>query len=287
MRRLLPLLGIVFALGAGIALGAGPLDDDQSSAASGTRAHARTAPALDETFASTVAPALYAHRLAKQSVAVVTTPGASPVTVKALVDQIVAAGGAVASRTDLTEALTAPGQKTLVDTMGSQLATQLKQQVPALADPALSTYPRMGRLVGLAVATTGAPAAAGAPASTVRESLKAAKLADGLAGGADNGTTTAAVAPLVLVVLGSDLDDAIVNGLVQGIAGQAHGVVVAGTSRSADIASLHERKAPAATVDGVEAGAGRVAAVLALVRQITGGGGSFGASGIDGAVPLS
>jgi hypothetical protein len=276
MRRLLPLLSVLFALAVGIALGAGPLDDDQSSATPGKHARAKAAPGFEESFASTVAPALYAHRLAKQSVAVVTTPGASPATVKALVDQVVAAGGAVASRTDLTDALTAAGQKTLVDTMGSQLATQLKPQVPALADPALTTYPRMGRLVGLAVGTTGAPAAAGAPATTVRESLKAAKLTTDVG--------TAALAPLVLVVLGSDLDDAIVGGLVQGIAGQVHGVVVAGNTRSADVAALKD--SPAATVDGVETAAGRVAAVLALVRQVAGGGGSFGASGIDGPVPV-
>jgi len=279
MRRLIPLLSVLFALGAGIALGAGPLDDNRSTAAPSTHTRARTSSALDATFASTVAPALYAHRLAKQSVAVVTTPGVAPATVKALVDQVVAAGGAVSSRTDLTDALTAPGQKTLVDTMGSQLATQLGSQVPSLADPALTTYPRMGSLVGLAVATTGAPSAApSAPSSTVRESLKAAKLT--------NDVGNAGVAPLVLVVLGHNLDDAIANGLVQGIATQAHGVVVVGRTKSGDIASLRARKAPVATVDGVETAAGRVAGVLALVRQITGGNGSFGASGIDGPVPV-
>lgn len=282
MRRLLPLLSVLFALGAGVALGAGPLDDDRGDAAPSTHARGRTGPTFDDSFASAVAPALYAHRLAKQSVAVVTTPGASAATVKRLVDQIVAAGGAVASSTDLTDAMTAPGQKTLVDTMGSQLATQLSRQVPALADQTLSTYPRMGRLVGLAVATTGAPAAVGAPASTVRESLKAARLTHGLSESA----TPAGVAPLVVVVLGHNLDDAIVNGLVEGIAAQAHGVVVTGRARSGDIASLRARQAPVATVDGIESSAGRVAAVLALVHQITGGGGSYGASGIDGAVPL-
>jgi hypothetical protein len=280
MRRLVPLLSVLFALGVGVALGAGPLDDDSGSAAPTAHGRSRTAAAFDETFVGSVAPALYAHRLANQSVAVLTTPGASAQTVKALVDQIVAAGGTVTSRTDLTTALTAPGQKTLVDTMGSQLATQLGQQAPTVADPALSTYPRMGRLLGLAVATTGTPAAAAAPADTVRESLEAAKLTSGL-GSADPG-----VAPLVIVVLGDDLDDAIVNGLVQGLADQAHGVVVAGRTRSGDIASLRDRKVGVATVDGAETGAGRVAAVLTLVRQITGGGGGFGASGIDGPAPL-
>ena len=282
MRRLLPLLSVLFALAVGIALGAGPLDDDSGSAAPTSQARARSAVPFDRTFVGSVAPTLYAHRLANQSVAVVTTPGASPQTVKALVDQVVAAGGTVASRTDLTQALTAPGQKTLVDTMGSQLATQLAAQAPTMADPALSTYPRMGRLLGLAVATTGAPAAASGPVDTVRESLQAAKLTAGLG----DGSAAAGVAPLVVVVLGDDLDDAIVNGLVQGLAAQAHGVVVAGRTRSGDIASLRDRKAAVATVDGVETGAGRVAAVLTLVRQITGGGGSFGASGIDGAAPL-
>lgn len=282
MRRLVPLLSVLFALGVGVALGAGPLDDDSGSAAPTTSARPRAGSAFDRALVGSVAPSLYAHRLAAQSVAVVTTPGASPQTVKALVDQVVAAGGTVASRTELTDALTAPGQKTLVDTMGSQLAAQLASQVPTLADPALSTYPRMGRLLGLALATTGAPAAAGAPASTVRESLQAAALTAAPAAG----STEPGVAPLVLLVLGRDLDDAIVGGLVQGLAAQAHGVVVAGRTRSGDITSLRDQKSVVATVDGVETTAGRVAAVLALVRQITGGGGSFGASGIDGAVPL-
>jgi hypothetical protein len=278
VSRLLPTLGVLFALGAGIALGAGPLDDDSGSAATSPRASSRTDGALADRFAGAVAPTLYGNRLAGQAVAVVTTAGVPESTAKALVDQVVAAGGQVTTRAHLTEALTAAGQKTLVDTMGSQLAAQLGGQVPAVADQTLSTYPRMGRLLGLALATTGASAAPSAPASTVRESLRAARLTDDVG--------EAPTAPLVLLVVGRHVDDAIVGGLVEGIAAQAHGVVVAGRSRSADIAALRERKAPAATVDGVETAAGRVSAVLALVRQVGGGGGSFGASGIDGAVPL-
>ena len=40
------------------------------------------------------------------------------------------------------------------------------------------------------------------------------------------------------------------------------------------------------TVDGSETSAGRVAAVLGLVRSWTTQGGAFGASGADGPVPL-
>jgi len=282
MRRLLPAVGVLFALAAGIALGAGPLDDGRGEAASTKHPPARGAAALDEGFVAAAAPSLYGHRLAGQTVSVLTTPGVSPAAAKALVDQVVAAGGAVVTEDRLTDALTAPGQKTLVDTMGSQLAAQLGPQVPVLADHALTTYPRMGRLLGVAFGTAGAPAAPGAPASTVRESLKAAKLIEPVG----SQPADAGVAPLVLVVVGDDLDDAIVNGLVQGLAAQAHGVVVTGRSHNRDIASLRERKAPVATVDGVETAAGRVAAVLTLVRQVTGGNGSFGASGIDGPIPV-
>lgn len=278
MRRLLPLLSILFALAVGIALGAGPLDDDRGEAATRPRASTTADDGYDAAFAAAVAPTLYARGLAGQSVAVVTTPGVSDSLVKALTDQVVAAGGTVTGRTRLTAALTAPGQKTLVDTMGSQLATQLATQAPALGDASLTTYPRMGRLVGLALATTTTAGPPGTAASTVRESLLAAKLTS------DPGT--APVAPLVLLVLGSNLDDTIVTGLVEGLAAQAHGVVVAGGTGSEDVARVAAADTPVATVDGVERPAGRVAAVLALVRQVTGGGGSFGASGIDGAVPL-
>ena len=283
MSRLLPTLGVLFALGVGIALGAGPLDEDRGEAAATRHAPVRKETGFGERFADAVAPALYGQRLAGQSVAMVTTPGVSQQTVKALLDGIVAAGGRVVTGNRLTDGLTAPGQKTLVDSMGSQLSTQLGGQVPSLADPALSTYPRMGRLLGLAFATTGAAAAPGAPAGMVRESLKAADLVSPLSA---NQSADARVAPLVVLVLGDDLDDAIVDGLVQGLAAQAHGVVVTGRSRSGDIGALRDSKTTAATVDGVETASGRVATVLALVRQITGGGGSFGASGIDGAAPV-
>lgn len=281
MRRLIPLLAVLFALAAGIALGAGPLDDRRGSAADSTGHRPVPATRFDDAFAGAVAPSLYGQRLANQSVAIVTTPGVSEATATGVSEQVVAAGGTVTGTTALTEALTGAGQKTLVDTMGTQLATQLKAQLPALADPALSTYPRMGKLLGVALGTlTAATPAPEAAVSTVRESLHAAKLTGDI--GANR------VAPLVIVLLGDDIDDAILTGLVQGVASQTQGVVVAGPSRSEDVARIAEGtgKPAVATVDGVETGAGRVAAVLALVKQVTGGGGSFGASGIDGPIPV-
>ena len=44
--------------------------------------------------------------------------------------------------------------------------------------------------------------------------------------------------------------------------------------------------ASVATLDGIDTSAGRTAAVMLLQRALTTPGGSFGASGADGAVPL-
>jgi Copper transport outer membrane protein, MctB len=95
----------------------------------------------------------------------------------------------------------------------------------------------------------------------------------------------------VLVVLGDESDDAILSGLMTGLAGKAAGVVVAGDTESGASGDLKALRGEdvvddVATVDGVDTGIGQVTAVLALARSIRVQGGSFGASGSDGAVPL-
>jgi len=277
MRAAFTFVLVCFALAAGIALGAGPLaGEEATSARPPTTAESPQAAAsgFDQSFATAVAPTLYNRRLANQTVAILALPGADETVLKAVTDQIVAAGGAVVSRVTLTEGLTAPGEKSMVDTLATQLATQL----PGAADPAATTYVRMGQLLGTALATAAEPAAPSPDIATIRQSLVAGSLAD------DAGA--APTAPLVLVVAGDDLEDTIVTGLVEGIAAKAHGVVVAGDTASGDVAAVRGATTPVATVDGIETAAGQVAAVLALVRQVTGGGGQFGASGIDGAIPV-
>ncbi len=275
MKRLvLAFVLMCAALAAGIALGGGPLDEattPEASVVSGTPAEGDFA----DRFATAAAPSLYAGRLAGQGVALVTLPGADEDAVAALAAQVGAAGGEITGRAGVATPMVAAGEKTLVDTLGAQLL----QQMPALADPALSTYPRIGQLLGHTLASdTGGDLSA--DAGTVRDSLAAAGLVSGEAPGR--------AASLVVLVTGTDVDDAILTGLVGGLAGVAHGVVVVGPTGSDDLEALRGREPnpKVATVDGVEAPAGQVAATLALVRQITGGGGHFGASGIDGVAPL-
>jgi hypothetical protein len=165
-----------------------------------------------------------------------------------------------------------------VDTLGVQLAKQVKGRT----DAKTSTYPRIGELVALAVANRGA--AAEPPdqdAVAVRQSLAAAKLLTVPAG---NPPT----APLVLVVLGSPLDQAIADGVVAGLGAKSRGAVVVAPTRDATLAGLRadgvDRRVT--TVDGAETAAGRVAAVLGLIRAWRSPGGAYGASGSDGAAPL-
>ena len=71
--------------------------------------------------------------------------------------ELTEAGGTVTGSWAAEQALLDPNEKSLVDTLGSQLMTQLGNGV---ADEGASTYERLGQLVGTALATRAAPGAA-------------------------------------------------------------------------------------------------------------------------------
>lgn len=300
-RAIVPLIGICAALGVGIALGGGPLSDrgDASTTASdgAKRADAvlvAQAKAGDKLAAAT-APTLYAGKLAHQQVAIVAMPGAPAAVIEALAGQVTAAGGVVASTTQVTRSAIDPDSKAMVDTLGSQLAGQTH----GLVDAAQPTYVRFGQLVGSSVATTTTAGAPSPDQTTALATLAESKLMalNGTQTGAQAGTRASvqSTAPLVLLVLGDHVDPTILAGIVQGTATRAHGVVVTGSTGSGLRGDLKRLRAvnlgaqakAVATVDGDERNSGQVATILTLVHQIAGGGGAFGASGIDGVAPLS
>jgi hypothetical protein len=291
-HHVLTIVAVFLALAAGIVLGGGPLSDVGATVATASK-DKDGGPAPDspqatynESFLSAVAPSMLGGRLAERSVAVVTVPGADERVVTALAEAIAAAGGTVSARYSLTEDLVDPAQKSLVDTLGSQLLTQ--QAAGAVAAEA-STYDRIGQLLGLAVATK-------VPEGEDVNG-KARGIVDAVSG-AGLVTKPGEVAqrsPLVLLVLGTDADDegsdAILAGLAEGLAAQATGVVVAGTTADGASGQLGRLRAdPAAatvaSVDGVDTTAGRVATIATLQRALGTPGGSFGASGSDGPLPL-
>ncbi len=283
-HHIVSLVAVFLALAVGVALGGGPLselgrDDRPASATTRQQRAAAPGPSFGDQFAAASAGALYDGRLRDHPVSMVTLPGASGEVVSALGAEVEAAGGEIAGTYDVLPALTDPEEKSLVETLGSQLMTQLGSGA-VTADA--STYVRLGQLIGLATADTDLPSA---DATSVRQSLVGAELLSSPEG--------AVRAPIVLVVLGKTTNPAILSGLLAGLAGKATGVVVAGDAASAtgsgDLAALRSEAAAdhVATVDGADTALGRVTAVLALIRSMSVQGGSFGASGSDGTVPLT
>jgi hypothetical protein len=274
-----PLVSVLLALATGIALGAGPLGTTGSSA---EPAPSTTSTAPDarypDAFAASVAARLYGNGLSRRPVAMVTLPGADPATVSALTSQIKLAGGTVSGVYPVGSQLVDAEQKSLVDTLGVQLGKQLQGQVAANT----STYPRIGQVLAIGVATAGTtPGQPNDDVAAVRQSLVAAHLLTVPSG---NPPT----APLVLVVTGTEVDQAIADGLLSGLATRARGVVAVGPTSAPNVVGLGVDGVTrhVTTVDGTETSAGRVAAVLALIRSWSKHGGAYGASGSDGSAPL-
>jgi hypothetical protein len=295
--HLLSLVAVLLALAAGVALGGGPLSELDPSAAPAAQTgdpaavqQARAAAGFADDVLDAGAARLYAGGLAGRPVALVTFPGVPDATATAVTDQVTRAGGTLTGSYDVSPAMVEVGEKALVDTLGSQLLTQLQQQgSAAFLDATAPTYERMGELMGLALATTDAKrkATVGQVATSVVQSLA----------GADLMTVTgdpATRAPYVLVLLGPDsqaADDPIYSGLLTGLAAQSVGVTVAADAADGVDGRLSRlRREPVAdgiaTVDGIDTGSGRVTAVLALTQWPASQGGSFGASGADGPVRL-
>jgi hypothetical protein len=285
-RLLVGLVVIVTALAAGIALGGGPLSDIGRTPSQAAPAPTESADPVAEArggfaddFAGGVAGQLYAGRLAGQTVAIVTVPGADAERVEQLGVEVAAAGGEVTGTYALRRTLLDVSDKTLVDTLGIQVVEQLGDDV---VTPDATTYDRAGQLIGRAVASKKPEKALpAAKVASLRASLKGAGLL-GLPEGEPG------LASLVLVVTGREVEPLVLNGLASGLAAAAAAVVVAGPTADEDIVGLRAEPParPVTTVDGIDAPAGRVVTTLALVHALATPGGAYGASGADGPVPL-
>jgi hypothetical protein len=283
-NHVVTLVAVFLALAVGVALGGGPLSQVGRGAVTSTAGSADVREAEAEAdfgdeFAAAAGGRLYAGGLDTAPVAVVTLPGAPDGIVKGVTAEVERAGGAVSASYAVQPALLNPSEKSLVDTLGSQLVTQLDKES---VDEGAPTYERIGQLLGTGVASTSAQgAAADSSTSSILQSLGGAELLTGP-------ESPSRRAPLVLVVLGDDADDDILAGLVAGLAATSVGVVAVGHTDAADLSGLRTSPLaePVATVDGAERPLGQVTTTLALIRSLSTTGGSFGASGSDRTVPL-
>ena len=282
------LVAVLLSLAAGVVLGGGPLSDlgrsDKAPAATAAdTSDARQESAFADALATQGAARMYADGLAGSAVVILSLPGASDTTRNAIAEQVQAAGATVGGTYAVQPTLVDTGEKTLVDTLGSQLMTQLPDGVVS-ADA--DTYTRLGELLGVALTTTNAQGTKplGDQSTGILSSLDGA----GLVSSTGKATGRAAY---VVVLLGDEPSadgDAIYAGLLSGLAAHAAGVVVAGVDSSGLIGRLRTEPVAAevATVDGVDTAAGQVTSILALTEWPATKGGSFGASGADGAVGL-
>jgi len=290
-RHILSIVLACAALAAGIALGSGPLDDldDLDDAGRGgdraaitTGANPDPARITDE-FARAAAQEMLPGTLSGRRVSLVALPGADDTDVTALVRHLGLAGATVSSRVSVDEQLFDPARRAYVDA----LATELGKRLAGRVDPAVPTYERIGQVLGATVARSSTASAAyesGEP--TVAEALQKGRLAS-YAGG------NAASASVILVVTGDPVQEAVLTQFVQGLDPVSTGVVVASRTLTGaapedePVAVVRAARlgAGVATVDGIETRIGRIAATLTAVRQVTGRGGDFGASGMGGLIP--
>jgi hypothetical protein len=309
-RHVIAVAAALFALAVGIALGGGPLSyvsDDDPPTSSGPREPDEVpetepgdeadpaAPAADgfaDAFAAAAAPRLYDKALLGHPTVIVAMPGVSAALVDAMVAQVAAAGGGLTGVFALTDQAVDRDETSLVDSLGSQLMTQLDSD---RVDPAAPTYVRLGQLLGVAVAT---PIKDGKRADAAAQNVRASLTTGGLLTAPEE----ARLAPLVLVLLPPHTDQepevaeaeaAVYLGLATGLRANAAGaVLLADTASGADglLAELRGDDlvtSALATVDGGDTVVGQVTAMLALIGSLEGTVGAYGASGSDGAAPIS
>lgn len=298
-RHVVSMVAVLLALATGIALGAGPLAGAaQTSSQAPTGSVQPEAPVPADDFAAELVAgtsgAVLDGRLTDRRVVVLAAPGADQSAVASVTEMVGVAGGRVSASLSLGETLVAPTEKTLVDTLGEQLA---KQNPSSGVDSDTDSYDRMGRLLGRAVLTT---RQRGEPTDRVSEAVLASlSTADMLVGEQPEVT---ARAPYVVVVLGDSASeesatedsadtagpDAIWSALLGGLAAQARGTVVLAPAedpalgRLREEAALDDAWADIVTVDA-DGEAAAMTAVLALAQWPTARGHAFGVAGSDGA----
>lgn len=310
--HVISLVAVFLALAVGVVLGAGPLANVSDSVAG--QGSARTASSDTDALAEAEAaaergdqvalelgPAAYADGLVDRSVVVVLLPGAELGEV--VPEQIEAAGGTLDGVVQVEPTLLSPGEKSLVDTLGSQVQTQVAD---GTVTSGASTYDRLGQLLAAAIATDGATSLpteepteepSGEPKVDQRPDRKPEKgrdraelrrdedrdsstdpaedaqtILDNLTTGKLVTVTEAQQRPaeLVLVVGAEELDtesDPILADLVNGLAAGSTGTVVAGPGAEPDapMARLDQAGTDATVVTGVDRPAGAVDTVMALV----------------------
>lgn len=283
-RRLLVAAIILFALGLGIALGSGPLNQP-SAVIPGLDKHATSADpattAFETTYIDKTGDKVLDGRLKGRAVVILTMDDADPGQVDVVAHGLKMAGAKVVGRPQLTEKLADPANRQFADSVARQAALKVK----AVADGKAS-YDRVGAALDRALLGK-----VGDGPDSVADTIWSAFKEGGLV----SGDAPKSYADSVVLVTGSKRNasfSTVIAELARSIDSGAKGTVLAGPADSSltggAVAELREDgdDANVSTVDVTNSAAGGVLVARALSRDIDGKTGAWGTPrSDDGALP--
>ncbi|MGZ4610822.1 MAG: copper transporter [Actinomycetes bacterium] len=282
--HLVSLAAVLFALAAGVVLGAGPLAravndtvasprTSASPSAAAAAAALKAASTYDEAALASVSSRLLAGRLSGQTVVLVLLPGTSRPTVDAVTSMVRTAGGSVTGEVALTPAWADPNQLDVLVGITDQLAPpdskpatdQPTDRAAAALASALVTKKtkRLGRTADTSTALL-AGLAQGGFLATRGQPAQAASLSIVLGPAQTVGATA-------FVPLAQAMDASGSGAVVAAPRGSASPTGIVGAVRAQAAA-----RAAVSSVDCVDLAAGRLAAVLALAAERDGSHGQYG-----------
>lgn len=294
------LIAVLLALGAGVALGSGPLqrEDDEPTTATttGSSATADETPdgyaRFNNAFAASLMADLAKDRLQGRTVSMLVLPGATPEQVSALSSVVAQAGASLASAVRVSPDLVDPGKRQLVDELGGQLEAGATK-VPI--DAGAASYERLGTLLAYAI-STGIPGG-----DAIDQQGKSILAGLSTAGLVSTDEELQRRGNLVLIVAGvPDPEDAsaegssaIVLSLAKALDEASGGVVVTGPLAAADpvgpLAAVRQDTAATKAISTVDSGdvpAGVLVTLLAMAEQAAKSAGHYGVGpGVTGLRP--
>ena len=282
--HLVTIAAVLLALAAGVALGAGPLDDNSVLAGDdgGTGSADPAIARFESGYAARTSGALLKDTLKGRSVVVMTLPGARAEETKDIRAGLEKAGANVTGEVQLTAKLVDPANRQFAEGVAQQAASD----VEGVNDEG-DSYGRIGAALGRSVLGD-----SGKNLDTTANTISSAFDEGELVSYSAKPEKFARLAVLVAGP-GRDGDGGSVSAqLAQAIDTAGGGAVLAGPSASSQdggaLAALRDSDAASqvSTVDVTDTAAGRVVVALALSREADGQTGSWGTSrSADGSVP--
>ncbi|MCL3837513.1 copper transporter [Aeromicrobium duanguangcaii] len=282
--HVISLAAVLLALAAGIAVGAGLLDESDAATTASDANRAEVSPALagfDAGYATLTSPGLLRDKLKDRTVLLLTTPGARDNEVDSLIENLTTSGARVTGKVELTAKLLSPSNRQFAEGVATQSDPQ--------AATAASAYDKIGAAIARGYLATKGDGALDETSRTIRSAFVEGGLLD-----PDQDPETSA--QLALVVSGPSGASAagegtVVSSLVTSLDAGSQGLAVVGPVSSGENGVVNavrgsDAAANVSSVDVTDTGTGRVSAILALVREAAGQSGAWGTSrAADGPVP--